>query len=107
MEITWKVISGDGEGKNGGKCTGNKKHNWQVQNRQGEVKNSIGNGEAKELMCVTHGHELREDCWKEWGNWMEESKGEKWLNCNSIINKIYFLKRVIEIKLLLQKWLRI
>ena len=26
-----------------------KKHKWQVQNRQGEVKNSIGNGEAKNL----------------------------------------------------------
>ena len=36
-----------GRGDNGGKCTGNKKHNWQVQNRQGDVKNSIGNGEAK------------------------------------------------------------
>ena len=23
-----------------------------------EVKNSIGNGEAKELICTTHGHEL-------------------------------------------------
>ena len=26
---------------------------------QGEVKNSMGNGEAKELICMTHGHELR------------------------------------------------
>ena len=26
----------------------------------GDVKNSIGNGEAKELICMTHGHELRE-----------------------------------------------
>ena len=43
----------------GGKGTGNKKHNWQVQNRHGDVKNSIGNGEAKELTCMTHGHELR------------------------------------------------
>ena len=31
-------------------------------NRQGEVKNSMGNGEAKEFICMTHGHELR------WGN---------------------------------------
>ena len=30
-----------------------------MENRQGEVKNSIGNGEAKELICTTHGHELR------------------------------------------------
>ena len=49
-------------GKNGGNGTGNKKYKWQVENRQGEVKNSIGNGEAKELICTTHGHELR------WGN---------------------------------------
>ena len=37
----------------------NKKHKWQVQNRQGEVKKIMGNGEAKELICMTHGHELR------------------------------------------------
>ena len=42
-----------------GKGTGNKKHKWQVQNRQGEVKNSMGNVEAKELICMTHRHELR------------------------------------------------
>ena len=24
-----------------------------------EVKNSIGNGEAQELICITHGHQLR------------------------------------------------
>ena len=45
--------------KDGGKGTGNKKHKWQVQNRRGEIKNGIGNGEAKELICMTHGHELR------------------------------------------------
>ena len=48
--------------ENGGKSTGNKKHKWQVQNRQDEVKNSIGNVEAKELIYMTHGRELR------WGN---------------------------------------
>ena len=58
MEITWSVISGKW-GEEGGKGTGNKKHKWQVEDRQGEVKNSIGNGEAKELICMTHGHELR------------------------------------------------
>ena len=47
---------GRGKEENGGKGTGNKKHNWQVQNRQGDVKNSIGNGEAKELICMTYGH---------------------------------------------------
>ena len=25
----------------------------------GKVKNSMGNGEAKELICTTHGHEVR------------------------------------------------
>ena len=47
-----------GEGEDGRKGTGIKKDNWQVQNRQGGVKNGIGNGEAKELICMTHGHEL-------------------------------------------------
>ena len=47
------------------------------KNRQGEVKNSMGNGEAKELVCMTHGHELR------WGNdggvgfRVEVNKGEE------------------------------
>ena len=50
---------GIGRKENGGKGTGIKKHKWQVQNRQGEVKNSIENGEAKELICTTHRHELR------------------------------------------------
>ena len=31
------------------------------QNRQAEVKNNIANGEAKELTCTTHGHELSEE----------------------------------------------
>ena len=30
-----------------------------MENRQGEVKNSIGNVEAKELTCMTHGHKLK------------------------------------------------
>ena len=54
MEITWRIIS-----RNGGKGTENKKYKWSVQNRQGEVKNSIGNGEAKKFICMTHGHEVR------------------------------------------------
>ena len=62
MEITWRVISGEGVGREWGKGTRNKKHKWEVQNRQEEVKNSVGNGKVKELTCTTHGHELR------WGN---------------------------------------
>ena len=52
----------------------------------------MGNREAKELICMTHGHDLR------WGN--DGGRGDtgqggrkgrkKWDNCNSIINKIYF-----------------
>ena len=61
MENTWRVISKEGWRENGEKGTGNKKHKWQVQNRQREVKNSIENGKAEELICTTHGHELREE----------------------------------------------
>ena len=67
-----------GRGENRGKGTENKKHKWQVQNRQGEVKNSIGNGEAKELTGITQGHELRwGECWWEGGCRAEVNKGEK------------------------------
>ena len=52
----------------------------------------MGNGKAKELMCTTHGHELR---WRNVGGrvcagqrGIKERK--KWDNCNSIIKKIYF-----------------
>ena len=62
METTWRVISGERKGENGEKGTANKKYKWSVQNRRGEVKNSMGNGKAKELICRTHGHELS------WGN---------------------------------------
>ena len=61
-----------------------------MENRQGEVKNSIGNVEAKELIRMTHGHELK------WGSvggrgyvGRRGIKEGKWDNCNSIINKIY------------------
>ena len=57
-----RVISGEGKRGEQGKITGYKKHKWQVQNKQGQVKNSIGNGEAKELICTTNGLELK------WGN---------------------------------------
>ena len=76
-----------------GEGTGNKKHNRQAQNRQGEVKNSIGNGEAKEFTCITHGHDLRglECSWAGWGCRTEVNNREKkWDNYNSTISKIYF-----------------
>ena len=77
-------------GENCGKGTGNKKPKWQVQNRQGEVKNGMGNGESKELMCTTHGHEQRGGMLV--GGGCREEGEKKWDNCNSIINKIYFKK---------------
>ena len=48
------LSEGEWEGKRGGKGTENKKHKWQVQNRQREVKNIMGNGEAKELISMNH-----------------------------------------------------
>ena len=60
----------------------------------GKVKTSIGNGKAKELTCMTLGHELSGVGMLVGGGCrVEASKGEKRDNCNSIINKIYFLKR--------------
>ena len=64
-------------------------------NRQGEVKNSIGNGEAKEFICMAHGHELRRGVLEGWLCRAEGDKGEKkeWGNYSSIINVTY-LKRM-------------
>ena len=78
MEITWRVISGEEEDRNGRKGTGNKKHKWQVENRQGEVKNNIGNVEAKELICTTKGPELGwGNAGGKWGTWWRRIKGGK------------------------------
>ena len=59
----WRSYEGlsvrEWEGDRSGKGTENKQHKWQVENRQGEAKNSIGNVEAKELTCMTHGYELK------------------------------------------------
>ena len=50
---------GEGREKMGREVQGIRSINWEVQNRQGDVKNRIGNGVAKELICMTHGHALR------------------------------------------------
>ena len=34
-----------------------KSTNWYLQNSHGDVKYSIGNGVAKEVICTTQGHE--------------------------------------------------
>ena len=61
-------------------------------NRQGEVKNSIGNVEAKELICMTHGHELKGG--NVGGRGCAGRRGIEGGNgtTNSIINKIYYFK---------------
>ena len=50
---------GGGRGLTGAKVQGLRSTEWQVQNRQGDVKNSIGNGVARECICMNHAHELR------------------------------------------------
>ena len=41
MDMDNSVMIAEGKGENKGKGTGIKKHNWQVQNSQGDVKNSV------------------------------------------------------------------
>ena len=41
-------------GRMGEKVQGLRSTNWQIKNRQGDVKDSIGNGVAKELICMSH-----------------------------------------------------
>ena len=53
----------DGCGMGGGcrrmseEVRGLRSTNRELQNSHGDVKYSIGNGAAKELICMTHGHE--------------------------------------------------
>ena len=60
---------------------------------RGRLRLSIGNVEAKELICMTHGHELRRVGGNTGGTGCAGQrviKGWKGEKCNSIINKIYF-----------------
>ena len=59
MQITWKVISWEEEAGDSGKGTGIMKHKLVGTEQTGIIKNSIGNGVAKELVGMSHGHELR------------------------------------------------
>ena len=65
------LSAGEWERERGGKGTENKQHKWQVENRQGEGKNSVENVEAKELINMTHGHELQREKvgGREWAGW--------------------------------------
>ena len=59
----------------------------------------MGNGDAKELICMTHGHELRGRITG--GKAVLGRRGERrknWGNCNSMINNIYFFKKKERIK---------
>ena len=55
MEMTWLVISGERMGK---KVQGIRSMNGRYKVDR-EVKNGIGNGDVKELICMIHGHEVR------------------------------------------------
>ena len=46
------------------------------KNRQGEVKNSTGNGKAKELTCTTYEHEIRGGYWREGVTLWRGAKGK-------------------------------
>ena len=48
---------GEGWGAWVKKMRGLRSTNRQLQNSHGDVKYSVGDGEAKELICMTHGHE--------------------------------------------------
>ena len=54
------------------------------------VKYSVGNGVAKELIRMTQGHEQWcGDCLREWGGLSEGGQwGKNWNNYNSMISKI-------------------
>ena len=54
-----RLLVGREWGEMGEKVQGIKSINGSYKIDRGEVKNSMGNGEAKELICMTHGHELR------------------------------------------------
>ena len=53
---------------------------------------TVGSGVAKELIHMTHGHELSGgNCWREGGiPCIDGQKGVIWDNYNNIINKTFF-----------------
>ena len=68
------LSAGRGRGRMGENEQGKRSING-IQNRQGEVKKSMGNVEAKELICTpTHGHEPSGGCGWERGCRMEGNK---------------------------------
>ena len=68
---------GSGGRRMGGKVQGIRSMIGRHKIDKGEVNHSIGNGEAIELTCMTPGHELKGNCWREGGYQMERGKGER------------------------------
>ena len=69
---------------------GLRRTNRWLENSRVDIKYSIGNGVAKALICMAHGHEQQwGDCLREWGlmsvGRQREKNQDKW---KSIINKI-------------------
>ena len=70
---------GVGCGGMGEELKGLRSTNRELQNSHGDVKYSIGKGVAKELLCMTHGHEQWcGDCLREWGVLGGGGKGRKY-----------------------------
>ena len=66
----------EGCGGMGEEVMGLRSTNRELQNSHGDVKSSTGNGAAKELICMTDGHEQRwGNCLREWG--MLGGRGKK------------------------------
>ena len=64
-----------GKGENGENVQGLRSINGRNKT-DGDVKNSVGKGEAKKLIHMTNGQELRWGiCWREEGYWVEGGKG--------------------------------
>ena len=61
MEIIQRIISGKVEGRERGKGAVIRSMDGTYRTDRGRLR-IMGNAEAKELICMTHGHELR------WGN---------------------------------------
>ena len=69
---------GGGRGRIKEKVQGLGRINRQVQNIQGNVRNSVRYREAKALVCMSHGHELRElIAGGNRGTWWRGAKGGK------------------------------
>ena len=53
---------------------------------KGEIKNSIGNGEAIQVICTIHGYRLMVGADAEKRGVDGDKNEKKWGNCNNIIN---------------------